>query len=72
MIVSDRFYSTFLPLSVSEYTSLPSWKLSFRNYLFSCFFPLNQNNFLVHMKVSLYVIVALIQLLRRSKFLLLF
>jgi hypothetical protein len=49
--VSDRFYSALLSLSVSQYTSLPLWKLSFRNFLFSCYFLLNQNNFLGPMKV---------------------
>jgi hypothetical protein len=67
--VSDRFYSALLSLSMSEYTSLPSWKLSFRNFLFSCYFLLNQNNFLGPMKVTPNVIVALTQLLGRSKFL---
>ena len=47
-----------VPLSVSEYTSVPLWKLSFRNLLFSCYFLLNQNNFLCPPKVTPYVIVA--------------
>jgi hypothetical protein len=66
---SDKFYSALLSLSVSQYTSLPSWKLSFRNLMFSCSFLLNQNNFLGPVKVTPYVIVALTQLLRRSEFL---